>query len=335
MKTEEATKTAFVLPFISFLGYDVFSPSEVVPEFVADIGTKKGEKVDYAIIKNNEPIVLIECKHWSETLDLHGTQLMRYFQVTKARFGILTNGILYRFYTDLEASNIMDSKPFLELDLSNLKESAVNELKRFQKSLFDVDQIIDSASELKYLREIKYRFEIELKEPKDDFIRYFASKAYSGKLTSKVLDLFNGIVKKAIAQVFNEAINERLKLAISKEKEQQSAEEKEIEEIEKEKESKIVTTQEEIEGYHIIKSIIRKEVDASLIKYKDLQQYFLVYFEKVTQPICRLYFTSKKKKYIALFEENREEGKILIKGLNDIYNYSAELIETLNRYIVS
>jgi hypothetical protein len=101
IQTEEATKTAFVMPFIQVLGYDVFNPLEVIPEMVCDIGTKKGEKIDYAITKDDQHIMLIECKHWKQVLSLHDNQLLRYFHVSKAKFGILTNGLRYRFYTDL------------------------------------------------------------------------------------------------------------------------------------------------------------------------------------------------------------------------------------------
>ena len=131
--TEEATKTAFIMPFIQILGYDIFNPIEVVPEFTADLGTKKGEKVDYAILKDGHPIIIIECKHWKENLNSHSSQLHRYFNVTKSRFAILTNGIKYEFYTDLEKSNIMDSKPFMEINLDELKEANIKQLVKFQK----------------------------------------------------------------------------------------------------------------------------------------------------------------------------------------------------------
>ena len=111
--TEESTKHAFTLPFINILGYDTFNPTEVVPEFTADLGLKKGEKVDYAIFQNGNPILIVECKHWKQNLDVHNSQLFRYFHVTKTRFALLTNGIQYRFYTDLEETNKMDEKPFL------------------------------------------------------------------------------------------------------------------------------------------------------------------------------------------------------------------------------
>ena len=110
--TEEATKTSLILPFIQALGYDVFNPMEVIPEMVCDIGTKKGEKIDYCIMKDSEPIILIECKHWGQDLSLHDNQLLRYFHVSKAKFGVLTNGIIYRFYTDLISPNKMDEVTF-------------------------------------------------------------------------------------------------------------------------------------------------------------------------------------------------------------------------------
>ena len=146
--TEESTKHAFVLPFINLLGYDTFDPTEVVPEFTADLGLKKGEKVDYAIFQNGVPIIIIECKKWREKLNAHNSQLFRYFHTTKTRFALLTNGIDYQFYTDLEATNKMDERPFLEFNISQLKESSINEIAKFHKSNFDVEEIVDNASSM-------------------------------------------------------------------------------------------------------------------------------------------------------------------------------------------
>lgn len=124
LPTEEATKNALILPFISALGYDVFNPLEVLPEMTCDIGTKKGEKIDYAIFKDGKPVILIECKHWSQDLNLHDNQLLRYFTVSRARFGVLTNGIVYRFYTDLAESNIMDEKPMQHIEQTECERVA-------------------------------------------------------------------------------------------------------------------------------------------------------------------------------------------------------------------
>jgi hypothetical protein len=152
--TEEATKNAFIMPMLQILGYDVFNPLEIVPEFTCDIGTKKGEKIDYAVIRDGHPIILIECKHWKQNLDLHDAQLLRYYTVSKAKFGVITNGIKYRMFTDLDAPNKMDEKPFFEFDLSDMRENQIEILKDlFHKSYFDQENIVNTASELKYTNE--------------------------------------------------------------------------------------------------------------------------------------------------------------------------------------
>ncbi len=131
--TEEATKTSIIMPFFQMLGYDVFNPLEFVPEFTADVGIKKGEKIDYAIVIDGKPMILIECKPCFDDLSKHGSQLFRYFGTTVAKFAILTNGIVYKFFTDLEDPNKMDTTPFLEFDVLNLKENLVPEIKKSVK----------------------------------------------------------------------------------------------------------------------------------------------------------------------------------------------------------
>ena len=102
---EEATKTSLIMPFFSLLGYDVFNPNEFIPEYIADVGIKKGEKVDYAITIDNQVIILIEAKSVNENLKKHDSQLFRYFGTTTSKLAILTNGFEYKFYTDLEETN--------------------------------------------------------------------------------------------------------------------------------------------------------------------------------------------------------------------------------------
>ena len=118
---EEATRTSFVLPFIQMLGYDIFDPTEVVPEFTADVGIKKREKVDFALIKDGEPIVLIEIKPTGTNLgEEHISQLLRYFGVTNARFSILTDGLTYLFFFGSgQASTLWIGDRFLNSTCSN------------------------------------------------------------------------------------------------------------------------------------------------------------------------------------------------------------------------
>ncbi len=333
IQTEEATKNAFIMPFLQALGYDVFNPMEVVPEFISDIGLKKGEKIDYAIFLDSKPTILIECKHWSQNLSIHDGQLLRYFHVSKARFGILTNGIVYRFYSDLVDANKMDEKPFLEFNISEIRENQVEELKKFHKSYFDADSIVNTASELKFTNELKLLLHQELNNPTPDFVKYFAKQVYPSIVTGKVLELFTTLTKKSVQQYISELITERLKTALTKEgavsKEQ---EQKQDVEIKTEVENKIITTEEEIEAYLIIKAILRQKIDLKRITYRDAQSYFAILLDDNNRKtICRLYLNSAKK-FLAVFDEAKKEVKNEIKTLDDIYSYSELLTQIVENY---
>lgn len=341
IQTEEATKNAFVMPFINALGYNVFDPTEVTPELVADVGTKKGEKVDYAILKEGQPTILFECKWCGCNLDSEdASQLYRYFSVTPARFGILTNGIVYRFYSDLESQNVMDAKPFLEIDLLNLKEPLVEEVKKFSKTAFELDNILVTASELKYMREIRKIFEDQLNNPSEEFVKFFASQVYSGKLTQPVREQFTQITKKTLKQFINDKINERLNIALTTSeappipdiKKSESDASKATEEVEPEADSRIVTTEEELEGFYTIKSILRESIDAKRITIRDTINYCGVLLDGTTRkPLARMYFNGPKK-YLALFDEQKKEEKIPIETIDDIYKYKDRLKATAQYY---
>ena len=335
--TEEATKNAFIMPFINVLGYDVFNPLEVVPEMTCDIAMKKGEKIDYAIIKEGEPILLIECKHWAQDLNLHDNQLIRYFNVSKAKFGILTNGITYRFYTDLIEPNKMDEKPFLEVDITDLKDNQIEELKKFHKSYFGVDNVLSSANELKYTGELKAILAKEFVTPSPDFVKYFAKQVYDGIITAKLLEQFTSLTKKSISTYINDLISERLKSALNTEETVSSQEKSVPSNVEQATEdgsnNKIITTEEEIESYIIVKSILRPFIDISRVVYRDAQTYFAVLLDDNNRkPICRMYFNGLTKKYIATFDENKKETKHEIKCLDDIFNYSQQLKDIISFY---
>lgn len=330
--TEEATKNALIMPFLQALGYDVFNPIEVVPEFVADIGLKKGEKIDYAVFKDGNPTILIECKHWKQNLELHDGQLLRYFHVSKARFGILTNGIVYRFYSDLVEPNKMDEKPFLELNITEVRDAHIDELKKFHKTIFDAANIVTTASELKYLSELKAALQQELTNPSPDFVRHLAKQVYPSVVTAKVLEQFTRLVKKTIQQYLSDSITERLEAALAKEN-NASKEQAEIEaEQQRLSESKIVTTDEELEGFRIIQAILRQKVDAQRITYKDAQSYFAIFLDdNIRKTICRLYLNGGKKHLVTL-DEQRKEVRHEIVGLEDIFKYDHILFSVIEGY---
>jgi hypothetical protein len=216
VQTEEATKNAFIMPFIStVLGYDVFDPSEVVPEFTADVGVKKGEKVDYAIFKDGAVQILIECKKIGDPLDLrYASQLFRYFAVTSARIAILTNGQEYHVYTDGDLPNRMDEKPFLIFDLLNVDRTLVPEIQKFCKDSFDIDSVVNAAEELKYIGGIRRIIATEVKEPSEEWVRFFVSRIYEGRTTQRIVDQFRPLVAKALNQYIGDQVNSRLKTAL-------------------------------------------------------------------------------------------------------------------------
>jgi hypothetical protein len=334
--TEEATKTAFILPFISLLGYDVFNPMEVIPEFTADLGIKKGEKVDFCIVKDGNPIFIIECKPWTEKLDPHNSQLFRYFHVTKTRFGILTNGIIYRFYTDLEEANKMDEKPFMEFSIVDIKENLVNELKKFHKSSFSVDDIVDSASALKYSGEIRNIISQQLNSPSETFVKFFASQVYQGRLTPKIIDQFSILVKQTLNQFISDSITDRLKSALANESGGHVSNNEAIVTTMVEvvdDAPKVITTNEELECFYLIKGILRNVIKSERISFRDAQSYFSVIIDDNNRkPICRLYLNGSKKQ-LGLFDSDKKETKFVLETYDDIFNHQTALLETANLYL--
>jgi hypothetical protein len=332
IQTEEATKNAFIMPFLQSLGYDVFNPLEVVPEFIADIGIKKGEKIDYAIFKDGKPTILVECKDWRQNLNLHDGQLLRYFHVSKAKFGLLTNGIIYRFYSDLVEPNKMDEKPFLEFNITEIKDNQIEELKKFHKANFDADSIVNTASEMKYTIELKHLLQQELVNPSSDFVKHFAKQVYPSVVTAKVLDQFTNLTKKSIQQYVSDLITERLKTALTKEDETAKNSDNKENSQSNEDENKIVTTEEEIEAFLIVKTILRQQISLTRIAYRDAQSYFAILLDNNNRKtICRLYLNGNKKQ-IGLFDENKKEFKTEILSLDDIFNHSNSLLKAIEQF---
>jgi predicted type IV restriction endonuclease len=330
--TEEATKNAFIMPFLQVLGYDVFNPTEVVPEYITDIGTKKGEKIDYAIFKDGNPTILIECKHWAQNLNIHDGQILRYFHVSKAKFGLLTNGVTYRFYSDLVDANKMDEKPFLEFNINEIKDNQIEELKKFHKAVFDAESITNTASELKYTNELKHLLQQELTSPSADFVKHFAKQVYPSNISAKVLEQFTNLTKKSIQQHISELITERLKTALTKEDEKTKEQEALEAEQAKIDENKVLTTEEELEGFMIVKTILRQKIVATRVTYRDAQSYFAILLDDNNRKtICRLYLNGTKKYFVTL-DEQKKEVKNEIISLDDIFKHSETLLKIVENY---
>ncbi|UOE58663.1 type I restriction enzyme HsdR N-terminal domain-containing protein [Priestia filamentosa] len=336
IKTEEATKTSLIMPLIQALGYDVFNPEEFVPEFIADVGIKKGEKIDYAIMDSGNPVILIEAKCVHEELSKHDSQLFRYFGTTKAKFAILTNGIEYKFYTDLEERNRMDMKPFFIFNLLEFRDNDIYEVAKFRKNVFNVENVLTTASELKYTSEIKHFLTEQWEEPNDEFIKFVLSDVYQGIKTKRVIDNFRDIVKKSLTQFVNERVNDKLQQALNSSGTREEPLEKE--ESFKTKEivedvvtiETIVTTEEEIEGYVFVKLMLQDEIDSSRVHYRDNKSYFNVLLDdSIRKWICRLGFNTTNK-YIQLNDEAKTTYKI--NNVNEISLYKDKILEVAKQF---
>lgn len=329
---EEGTKMSLVMPFIKILGYDVFNVNEVNPEYIADVGIKKGEKVDYAIMKDGLPVILIECKPVNADLSKeHASQLFRYFTTTGSKkIGVLTNGVLYQFFTDHDDKNKMDNRPFLEINLLDLKDPLIKELKKFTKQGFDLNQLDSIAEQLRYTREIVLILEKEFSKPSDDFVAFFARQVSSKKLTQQVKDKFGSITKDALNQFLNDKITSRLQSAIeSKPKEPEVA--PAIVELEGDG---IVTTPDEWQAYYMVQAILSEIIDSKRVFIRDAKSYCAIFLDDTNKkPICRFYFNSKKQYYFAVFDNpNKTETKLPIASLNEIFKLADHLKKVVVMY---
>ncbi|MYK91734.1 MAG: restriction endonuclease [Synechococcus sp. SB0669_bin_8] len=214
---EEATKMALVAPFLRALGYDIFDTTEVMPEFSADLPLiKRGERVDYAILENNQPRILVEVKAYKTNLDeAERGQLQRYFHATKARIGILTNGHVFQFFADLDEVNKMDEKPFAEINLLNLRQAPLSQLKHVTKHKFNLDELLGIAEKLKYIKGVKDEIRKELTAPSDWLVKEMAQRVhFARRIRAQILDSFRLIVAEAIQSYIADRINETLDKAI-------------------------------------------------------------------------------------------------------------------------
>lgn len=331
IKTEESTKQSLILPFFQILGYDIFNPLEFCPEYIADVGIKKNEKVDYVIIVDGKPMILIEAKSCSQNIDKlekHDSQLFRYYATTEARFAILTNGIRYRFFADLDSPNKMDQQPFFELNMLDLNDQTIDYLENFMKSKLSVENILNSASELKYLNLIKSTFRDLVEHVPDEILKLIVSKVYEGPKTQAVLDKFKPLVKRGITQYINEKMSSKFNETLSKSESTDKTDEMPVEEAE----SKIITTIDELNAFAVVKAILRKHVSANRLVYRDTESYLGILLDDNNRKwICRIELD--KKRFIQIPDEEKKPQRFQINNIDDIFDYSDQLIAVLKRYL--
>lgn len=325
LQTEEAAKNALIMPFIQLLGYDVFNPLEVVPEYTCDVGTKKGEKVDYAICVDDAVRVLIECKPANVELSLkNASQLYRYFGATNARFAILTNGVTYKFYTDIDAANRMDEKPFHVLDLGHVRKQDIRTLEQFTKQHFDIDKIVREASTLKMQSLVAKTLEQEFTDPSEEFVKFVAGKVHEGRVTSAIRETYHMLIINSFSNLVREKVNDRLNSAINAQSDNDSAEPQDCDSDD------VETTQDELDGYNIIRAIGSEVVDVSRIVMRDAKSYCAVLLDDNNRKtIARLHFNSNTVRYLGTFV-GKTETRNPIEEIADLYSFRAAIAARIN-----
>ncbi|MCC5614166.1 restriction endonuclease subunit R [Nostoc sp. CHAB 5836] len=343
---EEATKMALIVPFLSALGYDVYDPSEVMPEYVADFATKKAgqfEKVDYALAINGTKVMLVEAKACGKKAEAHDGQLSRYFNgLLTTKVAIVTNGIEYRFFTDLRDKNVMDKEPFFTFNILEYDTKDIDNLKFFHRDNFEVTAITNHAEEMVYVKGMTHLLGNLLRSPSEEFVRFLVAELgtlapsyeIQGRITGKVIDKFKPIVKKSIQGSLVELMTRSLSQEITQPVELEV--EQEIEEEEKQQESqdsKLVTTAEEIEAFEKIKAITQTSRSYNFeLQYKDTASYFGINLGKPTWWFLRLYLSSQKKSFITRLSV--DEVKTLASNF-EVQEVTASLGDAASKVIIS
>ena len=339
--SEETSKIALITPFLRLMGYDTTNPAEVKAEYTADVGTKQGEKVDFAILEDGNPIIFIECKSATNELNTDNiSQLFRYFSITDIQIGLLTNGVEYQFFTTGEDNNRMDEKPFLDIDLLNLTKKDIKELEKFKKVNFDIDEVVSRADNLKYRNLIKKTLLSEFEHPSDEFVKAIGKQVYEGILTQNVKEKFSNIISIAINEIINEKINKTLADAVASNEEEQE-DNNAVEAEEENNEDGVVTTELEKEAYLIVKSIASELIDAGLVAMRDRKHYCnILYDDNQRFPIVRLYFNNPEHLRVEFYDKitltsngGKIGEKVNIEQVSDLYNHKQRMIDVVQQYL--
>lgn len=313
---EEATKNALILPFLGVLGYDVFDPTEVQPEYTSEMGKRRGgppEKVDYAIHLAATPAMFVECKASDVEPNQHSGQLARYFNATPSvKVAVVTNGVRYLFFTDLEEQNIMGDKPFFEFDVLAFTERDAETLEAFSKTKFDPTTVRSRAEDIIYTGKLTTYVNELLRNPSDAFTRFILGEIEitTGKLTAKRVEKFVPIVKKAIQSTLLDMATRSIKLGadetpappppapvVAPAPAPAAAHDA----------RGIVTTPEELEAFEIVRRLCGDSPFAEKhpVGYKDAVSYFGVNIGGPKKWFVRLFLDGKRKAVVSKVPTDR------------------------------
>jgi len=284
---EESTKLYLVLPFLGALGYDYTNPYEVYPEHAADFDVEYPDKVDIAILRDGIPSIAIEVKKAGTPIDLHRGQLARYFNaLPSVKLGIITDGLVYAFYVDSDAPNIMDDDPFLVLDLeriasSNIDVEALDAVSALTKPLFQPQLVAQKAQDKLLKHRLKSWFLEEARSPSQEFCRLALERVGLKNVRSSTIQRHYAPI---VLSAFEESLVVPVVSALRSAKDYQQTHQGAAESIE----PRIVTTDRELSVYNFVRRrlsfLVKNEsyFDAiERIQYRDYIGHFAVYYEQV------------------------------------------------------
>lgn len=318
---EAQTRMYLIEPLLEILGYSR-DPKDMLTEINAGWGQKNNKAdIGIAMAKNNEPLIIIECKKYSKPLtDKEADQLNSYFLQTKSsKIGILTNGMIWRFYcpNETQPSIGLFPKPFIVLDFNEINDDLINTFSKFHKNAFrdEIKDIIEEAQEYFFLQGFEEALVNELSDPSDDLI-----KAIFNRMLKSEGKRLTELVKNKIREAINSnAVQSALPKMI---------------ELESKNGGIVITTAEELKIYHTVKTILLsnfKKIDPTRISYRDNKNNFIVLVDdNQKKTICRI--TSNRGKYY--LEINGKNEKTEINGIDNIVNLSKALKDTATPYLL-
>jgi hypothetical protein len=325
VKGEEATKQALVMPFLQTLGYDIYDPSMVQPEYVADFAKRRSggpaEKVDYAIHKGGQPAIFIECKALDTNLDAHDPQLARYFNaITTVKLAIITDGVRYRFFTDLTTPNVMDQSPFFVFNMTNFSERDTEHLSRFTYGNFSVESVQTYAQDLIFMEKVAALVGELLRNPSEPFVRFLIDQMeiVQGRVTARVIEKVTPVVRRAIHTTIVEMMTKSIAQEMTPHGQSDAAPStapsvgnKSAEttptpnSVQESPKSAVETTEEELAIFNVVGQVCHDTGLGVPIAYKDTASYFGINLGKVTRWFVRVYANGAKKS--AVFRVSPEQ----------------------------
>lgn len=329
---EELTKNSLILPFFQVLGYDIHDPSVLHPEYRAGFAANK-EKVDYAVFLKGAPVLFVEAKPVASQLDNYDAQLAKYFNSTPGvKLAVITNGVRYKFFTDLKAPNLMDSEPFFEFEIESIRPEEIAILDGFRADCFDPSGLVTRAENLVYLRTLKKKVRSLFRDTSDEFVRFMCSDIYQGRITANVLERLTPLVQQAMSDVLVDMVSQGLTQEIAKTDEVAAIVPSAQDLVPAADGTKspdlktaVVTTEEELAAFNLVCETIKATSGGdSHVAYKDTASYFVIHLEKPSRWFMRLLFGADKKSVVFHIPLSQANAILGDAGKVENYNQAAD-----------